>query len=97
MGLRHQRPEKRQTGEPASSSSVLTTTGRGQSASTAATMAATSAGVGVGVILSSSTSPPYSGTLPCLRFGSSSRFDRSMARPAMSFRRVSAGSMTSSM
>ena len=39
----------------------------------------------------------HNGTLPCLRWGSSSRLVRSIARPATSLRRVSAGSMTSSM
>ena len=38
----------------------------------------------------------HSGTLPCLRRGSSSRLVRSMRRPATIFWRVSAGSMTSS-
>ncbi len=38
----------------------------------------------------------YKGTLPCLRFGSSSRLVRSISRPAMSLIRVSAGSITSS-
>ena len=38
----------------------------------------------------------HSGTLPCLRLGSSSRFERSSSRPATSLMRVSAGSMTSS-
>ena len=37
------------------------------------------------------------GTLPCLRFGSSSRLVDSIRNPATSFRRVSAGSITSSM
>ena len=37
-----------------------------------------------------------SGTFPCLRLGSSSRFERSISKPAMTFLRVSAGSMTSS-
>ena len=37
-----------------------------------------------------------SGMLPCLRRGSSSRFERSIARPATIFWRVSAGSITSS-
>ena len=36
------------------------------------------------------------GTFPCLRFGSSSRFERSISSPATSLMRVSAGSMTSS-
>ena len=42
--------------------------------------------------------PPahQSGMLPCLRRGSSSRLVRSMARPATTFWRVSAGSITSS-
>ena len=39
----------------------------------------------------------HSGTLPCLRLGSSSRLDASMRRPATNFWRVSAGSITSSM
>jgi len=39
----------------------------------------------------------HSGTFPCLRRGSSSRFVDSIRSPATSFRRVSAGSMTSSM
>ena len=38
----------------------------------------------------------HRGMFPCLRRGSSSRFVLSMARPAMSLLRVSAGSMTSS-
>jgi len=41
-------------------------------------------------------SPPQRGTLPCLRFGRSSRFDRSISRLRMSTARVSAGWMTSS-
>jgi hypothetical protein len=56
--------------------------------------------------LTSSAVPYYSqrslpvdqrGTLPCLRFGSSSRLVDSIRNPATSFRRVSAGSITSSM
>ena len=39
----------------------------------------------------------HSGTLPCLRRGSSSRLVASIRSPATSFWRVSAGSMTSSM
>jgi len=38
----------------------------------------------------------YSGMLPCLRRGNSSRFDFNISNPAMSLIRVSAGSMTSS-
>jgi hypothetical protein len=38
----------------------------------------------------------YSGMLPCLRRGNSSRFDFNMSNPAISLMRVSAGSMTSS-
>ena len=41
--------------------------------------------------------PHHSGTLPCLRLGNSSRLVASMRRPATSFWRVSAGSITSSM
>ncbi len=43
------------------------------------------------------TSASHRGTLPCLRRGSSSRLVDSIRRPATSLRRVSAGSMTSSM
>jgi len=39
----------------------------------------------------------HNGMFPCLRCGSSSRLDLSISRPAMTFMRVSAGSMTSSM
>ena len=39
----------------------------------------------------------HSGTLPCLRCGSSSRLVASIRKPATSFWRVSAGSITSSM
>jgi len=39
----------------------------------------------------------HSGTLPCLRRGSSSRLVANIRRPATSFWRVSAGSITSSM
>src|SRR5690606_19181148 len=38
----------------------------------------------------------HRGTFPCLRLGSSSRFDRSISKPAITLRRVSAGSITSS-
>ena len=40
---------------------------------------------------------PQRGTLPCFRFGSSSRLVRSMSRPLISMGRVMAGSITSSM
>jgi hypothetical protein len=45
----------------------------------------------------SSASTGHSGTLPCLRRGSSSRLVANIRRPATSFWRVSAGSITSSM
>ena len=88
IGFDHHRPAKRQRDVAGSS---WTATARGHDTSTAAAMAAASSSVGVGEI-----SIAYSGTLPCLRFGSSSRFDRSSSRPAMSLMRVSAGSITSS-
>lgn len=43
------------------------------------------------------TAANQSGTLPCLRCGRSSRFERNIRRPATTLRRVSAGSITSSM
>ena len=46
---------------------------------------------------SSSLAWDHSGTLPCLRRGSSSRLVASIRNPATSFWRVSAGSITSSM
>ena len=46
---------------------------------------------------SSSAGSVHSGTLPCLRRGNSSRLVANMRSPATSFRRVSAGSITSSM
>ena len=46
---------------------------------------------------SSWISSGHSGTLPCLRLGSSSRLVASIRSPATSFWRVSAGSITSSM
>ena len=45
----------------------------------------------------SSARPRHSGTLPCLRRGSSSRLVANIRSPATSFWRVSAGSITSSM
>ena len=61
--------------------------------------------VGVAARCSSTTSvaggcqPPgdHNGTLPCLRCGRSVRFDRNTRRPATILRRVSDGSITSSM
>lgn len=49
------------------------------------------------VRFSGSTAADQSGTLPCLRCGRSSRFERNIRRPATTLRRVSAGSITSSM
>lgn len=84
------------------------TAGRGQAVWTAATIAAASSSVGAGltkILLLSNMLPSlieeclpadYSGTLPCLRLGNSSRLVRNMSRPAMTLRLVSAGSMTSS-
>lgn len=46
---------------------------------------------------SSSVGSGHSGTLPCLRRGSSSRLVANIRSPATSFWRVSAGSITSSM
>ncbi len=46
---------------------------------------------------SSSVASGHSGTLPCLRRGSSSRLVANIRSPATSFWRVSAGSITSSM
>ena len=46
---------------------------------------------------SSSVGPCHSGTLPCLRRGNSSRLVANIRKPATSFWRVSAGSITSSM
>ena len=46
---------------------------------------------------SSAIASDHSGTLPCLRRGSSSRLVASIRSPATSFWRVSAGSITSSM
>jgi len=46
---------------------------------------------------SSALASDHSGTLPCLRRGSSSRLVASIRSPATSFWRVSAGSITSSM
>ena len=100
-GLVHQRPENRQRGGSPRPSAVA---GRGQATSIAATMAATSSSdaspprvtarsVLVGSLLDTGT---YSGTLPCLRLGRSSRLERSMSSPATSLARVSAGSITSS-
>jgi hypothetical protein len=103
--LVHHRPENRQRGGCWSSAAAA---GRGQAASTAATMAATSSSVAsppreIATAVEAATvdsvvllSVAYSGTLPCLRLGSSSRFDRSRSSPAMSLTRVSAGSITSS-
>ena len=106
-GLAHHRPLKRHAPR-ASRVAGTTTTGRGQSASIAATMAAASSAVGPGRIDTRRDAPgagdrrgptrpsAHRGMFPCLRRGSSSRFVLSMARPAMSLLRVSAGSMTSS-
>ena len=105
-GLAHHRPLNRQAPR-ASRVAGTTTTGRGQSASMAATMAAASSAVGPGRIDTGAmrrapasgaahTDAAHRGMFPCLRRGSSSRFVFSMARPAMSLLRVSAGSMTSS-
>ena len=65
-------------------------------APSAATIAATSSGVASGLIARRWTVIAYSGTLPCLRDGSCSRFVRSIASERASTRRVSRGSMTSS-
>jgi len=50
-----------------------------------------------GGVAERSTRRDHSGTFPCLRFGSSSRFETSMARLLISTLRVSEGSITSSM
>ena len=69
---------------------------RGRTAS-AATIAATSSGDRVGCDrVGGGPAVAYSGTLPCLRDGSCSRFVRSIASDRASTRRVSRGSMTSS-
>jgi hypothetical protein len=109
-GFVHQRPENRQRG---GGSGGVAAAGRGQATSTAATIAATSSSVAspprlistavwsvvapVAVPRVMPVSPTYSGTLPCLRLGSSSRLERSIASPVTSLTRVSAGSITSSM
>jgi hypothetical protein len=97
--LVHHRPEKRHRGGCSAAPPAM---GRGQVTSMAAAIAATSSSVAsppraiVMVDVEVLTPVAYSGTLPCLRFGSSSRFERSRSSPAISFTRVSAGSMTSS-
>ena len=104
-GLFHQRPLKRQASWIGSCSSGGA--GRGQANWTAAVMAARTAGSGEGratratpptpTPTSSAVHAGHSGTFPCLRFGSSSRFDAKMSRLRQITRRVSAGEITSSM
>ena len=101
-GLFHQRPLKRQASWIGSCSSGGA--GRGQANWTAAVMAARTAGSGAGgsgndnvVVATAVDHVRHSGTFPCLRFGSSSRFDARMSRLRQITRRVSAGEITSSM
>ncbi len=100
-GLFHQRPLKRQASWTGSCSSGGA--GRGQASCTAAVMAARTAGSGDGgpgndnVDVAAVDHVRHSGTFPCLRFGSSSRFDARMSRLRQITRRVSAGEITSSM
>ena len=103
-GLFHQRPLKRQASWIGSCSSGGA--GRGQASWTAAVMAARTAGSGDGGPDNDSDDVDgvaeaprrrHSGTFPCLRFGSSSRFDARMSRLRQITRRVSAGEITSSM
>ena len=99
IGLCHQRPLKRQASWIGSCSSGGA--GRGHASWTAAAMAARTAGSAVAGPDSDSDSDrpdvAHSGTLPCLRLGSSSRLEARMSRLRQMTRRVSAGEMTSSM
>ena len=97
-GFVHQRPENRQ--RAGSASIAVVRIRRGHDSSSADTIAATSSSLASGVMAAISMggvmATTYSGMLPCLRAGSSSRFVRSSSSPAISLTRVSAGSITSS-
>ena len=105
-GLCHQRPLKRQASCTGSCSSAGA--GRGQASWTAAAMAASTPGSGSGArgarrrvdgcaAGAAARGGRHSGTLPCLRRGSSSRLEARMSRLRQMTARVSAGEITSSM
>lgn len=104
MGLAHHRPLKRHIDVVDVAPAAGVAAGRGQHSSTAATMAASTAGSGSGRTEATTGAagsvftdgPTQSGTLPCLRLGSSSRLDMSTRSARTNTRRVSVGSMTSS-